>query len=229
MPMHSSDWIVDSNPMGRLLLGRANVSGAELAEAGITSVTVDPPEDEKLRQRIPVADVETIRFVDEIRAMPAEIRGEVETIRDLLGGVIFFEVDDFAATPKGREPVREEPTDETNPKDRLGIRKPRIHLIPAAALLHEAGAMGNGSDKYGPYNWRRKKVKATIYVDATMRHVLAWLDGEEVAEDSGVHHLGHARACLGILLDALESGNLVDDRPAKGPAAALITRLTSSA
>lgn len=139
------------------------------------------------------------------------------------------------AKPKGipTDAVKEgwtetgDPTDETNPKDLLGVRKPRLHLIPAAALLHEAKAMGNGSDKYGPYNWRKKKVKATIYVDATLRHLLAWLDGEEIAEDSGVHHLGHARACLGILLDAMESGNLVDDRPTAGPAAQIITRLTT--
>jgi hypothetical protein len=28
-----------------------------------------------------------------------------------------------------------------------------------------------------------------------------------------VRHLGHAKACLGILLDAEATGNLIDDRP----------------
>ena len=45
-------------------------------------------------------------------------------------------------------------------------------------------------------------------------HLNAWAEGEEAAPDSGVHHLGHARACLGILLDAQETGNLIDDRVA---------------
>jgi len=73
--------------------------------------------------------------------------------------------------------------------------------------------MMDGAGKYSSYNWRDNKVQADIYVDACMRHLLAWFEGEEFAEDSGCHHLGHARACLGILLDAQATGNLVDNRP----------------
>lgn len=101
----------------------------------------------------------------------------------------------------------------SNPKDLLGSKKPSITKIPAIALIHESLAMMDGGGKYGPYNWRDNKVVASIYVDAAWRHINAWFEGEEEAEDSGCHHLGHARACLGILLDALETGNLVDDRP----------------
>jgi len=113
-----------------------------------------------------------------------------------------------------------------NPKDRIGITKPPLHLVPAASMLHQAEAMRNGADKYGAYNWRTKKVKSTIYVSAAQRHIAQWLDGEEVAEDSGVHHLGHALACLGILLDAQATGNLVDDRPVAGAASKVIGELT---
>lgn len=100
-----------------------------------------------------------------------------------------------------------------NPKDAVGAAKPQLHLIPPAALLAEARAMENGATKYGPYNWRTQPVNATVYVSACMRHLLAYLDGENVADDSGVHHLAHARACLGIVLDALEHNCLNDDRP----------------
>ena len=117
--------------------------------------------------------------------------------------------------------------DDTNPKDLLGVKKPPISLIPSAGLLHEAMAMKNGAIKYGPFNFREKKVQALIYADAAMRHLLAWIDGEEVAEDSGVHHLGHARACLSILLDAQECGNLIDNRPKPGAASRLIEALTA--
>jgi hypothetical protein len=55
-----------------------------------------------------------------------------------------------------------------------------------------------------------------VYVDAALRHLNAWFDGEQEASDSGVHHLGHARACMAILLDAEATGNLIDDRPAEG-------------
>lgn len=83
--------------------------------------------------------------------------------------------------------------------------------------------MMNGAAKYGPYNWRGNPVVASIYVDALMRHVMAWFDEkEEFAEDSGVHHLGHALACCAILLDARETGNLADDRPVQGKGATLL-------
>lgn len=103
--------------------------------------------------------------------------------------------------------------DTTNPKDLLGAKKVSITKLPFIAVLHGAMAMMNGADRYGPYNWRDKKVQAAIYIDAAERHINSWFEGEQIADDSGVHHLGHAIACLAILLDAEETGNLVDDRP----------------
>lgn len=115
-----------------------------------------------------------------------------------------------------------------NPKDRFGLKKPPLHLIPAVAELHEAMAFGDGARKYGPYNWREKNVIASIYVAAALRHIKAWYDGQECAEDSGVHHLGHARACLAIILDAqaMPISTLEDDRPIVGSAASLLAQLT---
>lgn len=104
----------------------------------------------------------------------------------------------------------------TNPKDLLGVKKVSITKLPAVALAHAAHAMMNGAEKYGPYNWRAKEVKASIYVDAALRHLYDWFEGQETATDSGVHHLGHAIACMAILLDAQETGNLIDDRPVCG-------------
>lgn len=115
-----------------------------------------------------------------------------------------------------------------NPKDLLGTDKVPLSRIPPVAILHEGMAMGNGGDKYGPYNWRGNAVQADIYIDAAMRHILAWFDGEEYAEDSGVHHLGHARASLGILLDAQATGNLIDNRPKGGSTAKVLAQLNET-
>lgn len=115
-----------------------------------------------------------------------------------------------------------------NPKTRIGAAKPSIGLIPPAALIHFAKAMENGASKYGAYNWRDKQVEAMTYVHASLRHILAYLDGEDIAEDSGVHHLAHAGACMALLLDALETGNLVDNRPTAGAAARLIKEHTDA-
>jgi hypothetical protein len=100
-----------------------------------------------------------------------------------------------------------------NPKDLLADKKVSLSKLPVVALIHGAHAMMNGASKYGPYNWRGNAVIASIYTDAAMRHLISWFEGEEIAKDSGVHHLGHGIACLAILLDALETGNLIDDRP----------------
>lgn len=113
-----------------------------------------------------------------------------------------------------------------NPKDRLGLKKPRLALVPPASLVYEALAMQNGAEKYGPYNWREKKVKLMVYLDAALRHIESFVDGEECAEDSGVPHLAHAKACLGIIADAKETGNLEDDRPKAGAVSALIKKYT---
>jgi Domain of unknown function (DUF5664) len=100
----------------------------------------------------------------------------------------------------------------TNPKDKLGASKIPLSLVPPIATLHTAAAMYIGAQRYGAYNFRQTKVLASIYIDAAFRHLTSWLEGEECASDSGVNHLGHASACIAILLDAKEHGCLIDDR-----------------
>lgn len=117
----------------------------------------------------------------------------------------------------------------TNPKDLIGAQKVSISKLPMVAILHGSHAMMNGAAKYGPYNWRKNKVIAHIYIDAAIRHLGAWFDSrEELAKDSGVHHLGHAIACCAILLDAMETGNLVDDRPENGEFSRVLENLSDA-
>jgi hypothetical protein len=111
-----------------------------------------------------------------------------------------------------------------NPKDALGMKKPDMSVVPPSSILHLASAMMDGANKYGPFNWRGNKVLARIYVAAAMRHLMQYLDGEDVDPTSGVHHLGHAMACCAILLDARETGNLADNRPTPGAAGDMIRR-----
>lgn len=113
---------------------------------------------------------------------------------------------------------------DNNPKTRFGIKKPSFRLIPGAAIVHEAVVFMLGAAKYGAFNWRKNQVSASVYVDAALRHIESWHDGEEVDPESGASHLAHARACLAIILDALETGNLIDDRPPAGVTSMLIAR-----
>lgn len=112
-----------------------------------------------------------------------------------------------------------------NPKDAVGRLKPQLHAIPPSALIALGLAMENGEGKYGLMNWRDKAVIASVYYDAAQRHLLSWWDGEDVASDSGIHHLAHVMACCAIMIDAEIASSLSDDRPAGGPAAEMIAHL----
>jgi len=113
-----------------------------------------------------------------------------------------------------------------NPKDAIGSRKPPLHLIPPAAEIAESVVMALGAAKYEPFNWRSANVRASIYISAARRHLAQWFDGQDDDPESGVSHLAHARACLGILLDAIATGHVVDDRPPAGAASVLIEKFT---
>ena len=90
--------------------------------------------------------------------------------------------------------------------------KVQLTLIPPTALRQEARAMENGL-KYGRWSFREPGIiTANGMIDAVLRHIMDWMEGEENAPDSGVHHLAHARAGLGIILDTQERGLLTDDR-----------------
>jgi hypothetical protein len=94
-------------------------------------------------------------------------------------------------------------------------------------MIEEAVVMGLGAAKYGPYNWRDQTVAARVYLGAALRHIMQELDGEDLDPESGASHAAHARACLGIYLDAKAQGTLVDDRPVKGKAAELMKKFTN--
>lgn len=120
------------------------------------------------------------------------------------------------------------PFPDNNPKTRVGALKVPLHLVPPSAKHFLALALANGAAKYGAYNWRDEKISVSVYKGACERHLDAFWDGEELAPDSGVHHLAHAMACLALMLDAMTIGKLNDDRPAKGMASALQTNYALS-
>lgn len=115
---------------------------------------------------------------------------------------------------------------DNNPKSAAGHKKLQIGLIPSAGIIEQAKAMEFGAydHGYGPYNWRGENVTIStmVYINAMLRHLYDYIDGEDLASDSAVNHLGHIAACCDIILDAKVCGNLIDDRPPKGKAAELI-------
>jgi len=104
-------------------------------------------------------------------------------------------------------------TKPSNPKDAIGCKKPPLSVLPAPAMYVAALALLDGACKYRRHNWRVAGVRTSVYYDAAMRHLTRMWEGEDVDPESGIPHLGHAMACLIILLDAQLAGKLTDDRP----------------
>ena len=102
---------------------------------------------------------------------------------------------------------------DTNPKDAVGVRKAGMSCIPAEVMLELGLAMQEGARKYGRHNYRVAGVRASVYYDAAMRHLMAWWEGEDIDPDSGLSHLVKAMACLLVIRDGIVNTSWVDDRP----------------
>ena len=99
-----------------------------------------------------------------------------------------------------------------DPKGAAGALKTPLALIPPIAMEKIALVHQLGSKKYGAFNWRKTGVCASTYVNAIMRHLNAWRDGEDLDPESGISHLAHIACGCNILLDADYCNTLQDDR-----------------
>ena len=101
----------------------------------------------------------------------------------------------------------------SNPKDAAATTRLDLSLFPASARAYGALAMSEGDLKYGGFNYREAGVQASVYYAACGRHLDKWFNGEEADPKTKVPHLASSLACLAVLIDAVEQGNLNDDRP----------------
>jgi dATP/dGTP diphosphohydrolase len=106
---------------------------------------------------------------------------------------------------------------DTNPKDAVGIKKVPFSTISAPVMAEVGVAMMEGARKYGRHNYRASGVRASVYYDATLRHLTAYWEGEDIDPLSGLSHITKAIASLTVLRDAMIFNKLDDDRPPKAP------------
>jgi hypothetical protein len=111
------------------------------------------------------------------------------------------------------------PEEGVNPKDLIGVTKSPLRFVPPAGIAQAAKVMALGAKKYGPYNWRDYPIQNMVYVEAMLRHLYAYMDGQTIDPESGCNHLAHVAAGALIALDAEASGTLKDSRPKGGNAA----------
>lgn len=102
---------------------------------------------------------------------------------------------------------------QSNPKDAIGARKIPFSVLPTPVLAEAALGMLEGALKYGRSNYRVIGVRASVYYDATMRHLTSYWEGEDIDPVSGIHHVSKAISSLMVLRDAMIRGMCYDDRP----------------
>lgn len=89
--------------------------------------------------------------------------------------------------------------------------KARMSLLPNDPLVMIAEVLGFGADKYAAHNWRKGFDQSRL-LDAALRHIFAYSDGEDLDPESGLSHIAHAGCCLVFLLDQIKKGTGNDDR-----------------
>ncbi|POR54556.1 hypothetical protein B0G62_102164 [Paraburkholderia eburnea] len=100
----------------------------------------------------------------------------------------------------------------SNPKDLVGVRKAPMSTVSAAVMAEVGVAMLEGAAKYGRHNYRAVGVRASVYYDATIRHLFSWWEGEDIDPDSGMSHITKAITSLVVLRDAMIQSMMTDDR-----------------
>lgn len=89
--------------------------------------------------------------------------------------------------------------------------KARLELISAVATVQKAWVYTAGAEKYGQDNWR-KGIAWSRVIGACLRHITAWMMGEDKDLESGSSHLAHAAVCLDFLLEFEHTHSELDDR-----------------
>lgn len=91
-----------------------------------------------------------------------------------------------------------------NQKYKKDAGKLRMDLIPPSAIKALATVLTYGANKYSESTWHN--VEPYRYKAALLRHIVAWMDGERLDEESQLPHLYHALTNLAFLIDMTESG-----------------------
>jgi len=89
--------------------------------------------------------------------------------------------------------------------------KPRMDLLPPDALDEVANILSFGATKYGERNWENGFNYGRL-IGAALRHIFAFMRGEDLDTETGRSHLGHAACCILMLLALHLRGHGKDDR-----------------
>lgn len=84
---------------------------------------------------------------------------------------------------------------------KLDGEKTRLDLLPVNALESVGKVLTRGAKKYAPNNWRKVPGWRWRYIGAAIRHIFAYLRGENFDLEWGLPHLAHAACCVLFVLE----------------------------
>ena len=88
--------------------------------------------------------------------------------------------------------------------------KPRMDLLDPYAIEQLSHVLTFGAQKYAAHNWR-KGLNKTRLIAAALRHIFAYLRGQDTDEETGLSHMAHAMCCCMFII-GLEHRADLDDR-----------------
>lgn len=91
--------------------------------------------------------------------------------------------------------------------------KPCLALLPPYPLVEVTKVLEFGARKYSSHNWRRGKgLAASRNLSSALRHLFAWMEGEDRDQESGLNTLAHAACRIMFLMQTLKDHPESDDR-----------------
>lgn len=145
-----------------------------------------------------VEDEPNIAMANEIQRISDAAKESVKIIQDYLN--------------KLEEANMDNPINDQTAKADAG--KLQISLVPTQIIKDIAEVRMYGNDKYGdPDNW--KSVDIVRYIDALLRHTLAFVDNmDSVDEESGIPHYKHMACNMAFICEMMRWRNEIKQRKA---------------
>ncbi len=97
----------------------------------------------------------------------------------------------------------------------LGVKKdqgkPQYHFLPFDLMAGENRVWAKGALKYAPNQWR-KGMPTTQALNACLRHLFDFGQGEDLDRETLESHLDHAICCIRMMQNTLAYHPALDDR-----------------
>lgn len=93
---------------------------------------------------------------------------------------------------------------------RFNKGKSRWSLVDFDAFVPMVQVLEFGAEKYDAHNWKRG-LNTTGICESMLRHIFAYMAGEDIDPESGISHIGHIQ-CNAMFLGRMGQLSEWDDR-----------------